>query len=93
MGLYVWENMPQKDLFIVSNFSEERGVCEFSDINVSAYLNKLHDFLHATSSKEAIVDFIAEDPCVRDGSVNVSDNSMLVKVVWMSNGEILEFAH
>jgi formylmethanofuran dehydrogenase subunit E len=92
MGLYVWENMSQEDMFIVT-YPEENDNCEYNDANLNSYFNSLHDMVHASPDIVSIMEFIDEHPCVQDGSVDDFGNSLTILSVWKSNNETIEFVH
>jgi formylmethanofuran dehydrogenase subunit E len=93
MGLFVWENMSQEDLFIVTYPEEEKNNCEFNEINLNAYFNSLHNLLHITSNEKDIIEFIDKHPCVKEGFVDQSGYPTIIKSTWKSNNKIIEYSH
>jgi len=89
MALYVWENTSQEDLFIITYPEQENNNCAFSDINLNAYFNRLHNFLHTTLDEQEILDFIKDDPCVWGGAINVESYPSTIESVWKSNNKTL----
>jgi formylmethanofuran dehydrogenase subunit E len=92
MGLYVWENMSQEELFIVGEPDTE-DICEFSEFNVNRFFNKLHNFMHRAEKVQDVIDFIDKDPCVRDGEVDNSKFPVTIRCIWKSNNKRIEFKH
>ncbi|MEA3229810.1 MAG: formylmethanofuran dehydrogenase subunit E family protein, partial [archaeon] len=94
MGLYVWENFSQEDLFIVSYPESEEGYyCDFNDNNIYVYINRLHNFFHTAPADEEILDFIEQDKCVYNGSIITDDSVITIVSTWKSNNETILFEH
>ena len=93
MGLFVWENISQKDLFIVTYPEEENDNCKFNEVNLNAYFNNLHNFLHTTLDEQAIIEFLEEHRCVKNGSIDKSSYPIIIKSIWKSNNKSTEYSH
>jgi len=57
MGLYVWENFDQDDLFIVTYPNKGGYYCDFNEYNLNAYFNRIHNVMHTGSPDKAALNF------------------------------------
>lgn len=94
MGLFVWENYTQEELFIVTYPpTDEEELCSWTEMNISAYLNRLHDFLHASPTSEEILGFIEKDVCVSNGAITERGLQMEISAVWKADNRTISFMH
>ncbi|MBD3319496.1 MAG: hypothetical protein GF350_00195 [Chitinivibrionales bacterium] len=94
MGLYVWENYDRKDLFTVTRISRDASSeCAYNRSNVGQFYNSLHEFIHTGPDSKQIVEFIAKNPCVSDGSVEQTDTGMIIHFAWKSTGMKMKYEH
>lgn len=67
--------------------------CEYNEINVKAFHNRLHNIIHIASGPQDVINFIEKDSCVKDGSVNERKDGIYIKAIWKSNEKTIDFAH
>lgn len=66
--------------------AEWTGVrCEYAEENIEGFKNRLEEFYSNNQSKEGILRFVEEDPCVTNGSIETSKYKWVVSANWKSN--------
>jgi len=93
MGLSVWENYRQDELFNVSYLDVKDERCAYNTLNVNALYNELHELMHLSPTHEQIIVFIDKHPCASDGTVSEEGHGMTVTFTWKSNNLTMTFKH
>lgn len=93
MGLKVWQDFPQDDLFIITYPEIKHSYCHFSDANLQLYTNQLHDLIHNQATDQDILDFIDQYDCVENGKVFTKNSIYHVEAIWKQNQEPIVYAH
>lgn len=93
MGIKVWEEYSKENLFIVTYPTQDGYYCDFNEINVNDYYNRLHNYIHTGPTSEEVLKFIEADECVSQGEVKKKDSLLEFSAKWNSNEETVIYRH
>lgn len=88
LSLDIWENSSEKDFIVTLSWDPE---CEYNDANVEKYYNALKDILKTAENRDEVLNFLAENKCVKDGSIKKEGDTTTIEAVWKSTGQPMTY--